>query len=168
MVTQSSRPVACHPPPSHIRFRPVETVDSFLLYHTCWQHQPLSRAQHRVNRALQWAEQGRGMGIVIEGTATMPIWGYGQLTVWSGCAEISDLVVPNGYRSRGLGTALIQYLVHQAHAMRVNCVEIGVALSNPRARVLYERLGFAFDYQVMVDVGQGKEPVHYLKLWLDL
>ena len=45
-------------------------------------------------------------------------------------------------------------------------VEIGVALSNPRAMALYQRLGFVEDRVINLDLGSGAEPVMYLKIAL--
>jgi GNAT superfamily N-acetyltransferase len=58
------------------------------------------------------------------------------------CPEMNAIVVASDYRSKGIGSELI----HAAEAMvkdrgfRKAC--IGVATDNPRARKLYERLGY--------------------------
>lgn len=51
--------------------------------------------------------------------------------------------VANGYRGRGIGTALIEALVDWAPAHGITRIEVESWSSNPGATRLYERLGFA-------------------------
>jgi putative acetyltransferase len=46
------------------------------------------------------------------------------------------------FRGTGLGTALIQHAVEWARENDLEMLRLGVLDSNPRARALYERLGF--------------------------
>ena len=82
--------------------------------------------------------------------------------MWPRAAEISDLFVNAAYRSRGVGTEIILYLTEAARELNVSMLEIGVALSNPRARALYRRLGFVDERTLEIDLGCGPEPVLYL------
>ena len=50
---------------------------------------------------------------------------------------------------------------------RVRCIEIGAAVANPRAVALYRRLGFRDERQLFLNLGNGNEPVIYLRLELD-
>ena len=84
--------------------------------------------------------------------------------MWPSCAEISDMVVVETYRGRGLGTALIQALVRQALKLGADEAEIGAALNNPRAAALYRRLGFEDSHTVLLNLGKGKEHVLFLRL----
>jgi len=57
------------------------------------------------------------------------------------CPEIFMLGIPESLRSRGIGRALIAGLEQIAADRGKRCIGLGVALTNPRARSLYERLG---------------------------
>jgi len=160
------KPLALHPPRADVRIRPVQLTDVAILHQRCWAERPRSAIDQLVNRAQQIARQGRGLGVVVWGDAREDVRGYGQLTMWPRGGEISDLMIMPQYRQCGLGTAIIQYLVRAAHEMRATTVEIGVALSNPRALALYRRLGFQDDHTVMIDLGNGPEAVLYLDLKL--
>jgi ribosomal protein S18 acetylase RimI-like enzyme len=46
--------------------------------------------------------------------------------------------------------------------MHASTLEIGAALSNPRALGLYRRLGFVDGRILDLDLGNGPEPVMYL------
>jgi ribosomal protein S18 acetylase RimI-like enzyme len=146
--------------------RPVRLSDAELLRDHCWPERPFAAVYQLVMRARQNALQGRGVGVVVVSGGNV-IRGYGQLTLWPGCAEISDLVVAVAYRGQGVGTAIIQYLARAAREMHVSCVEIGAALSNTGAVALYRRLGFADDHTVWLNLGEGKEPVLFLRLNLE-
>jgi ribosomal protein S18 acetylase RimI-like enzyme len=162
----SEQPLALQPPDSFVTIRPVRIADAETLQERCWPERPYAAVYQLVLRARQNALQGRGLGAVTVDDDGQLV-GYGQLTLWPGCAEISDLVVVASYRGRGLGTAMIQYLVRAAREMHVGCVEIGAALSNEGAVALYRRLGFVDDHTVWLNLGVGKEPVLFLRLSLD-
>jgi ribosomal protein S18 acetylase RimI-like enzyme len=156
-------PLALHPPDARVRMRPVRLSDAELLRDHCWPERPFATVYQLVMRARQNALQGRGVGVVVVGAGNA-IKGYGQLTLWPGCAEISDLIVDAAYRGQGVGTAIIQYLARAAGEMHVACIEIGAALSNSGAVALYRRLGFVDDHTVWLNLGEGKEPVLFLRL----
>ncbi len=158
--------LALQSPSALLAIRPVRLADAEALQETCWPERSFASVYQLVLRARQIAVQGRGLGIVAGGEEAA-LKGYGQLTLWPGCGEISDLVVAVTYRGQGIGTALIQYLVRTAREMHMPCVEIGAALSNPGAVSLYRRLGFEDDHTVWLNLGEGKEPVLYLRLRLD-
>ena len=56
---------------------------------------------------------------------------------------IYQLAVMPQVQSCGVGSALIGALEDRARARGVSHVDLGVSEGNPRARVLYERLGYA-------------------------
>ncbi len=85
-------------------------------------------------------DQGRALGIVA--VCDGDVIAYGQITLWPHTAEISDLIVTELWRSKGIGTLLIHRLIEAARDWQMPLVEIGVALDNPRALALYQRLGF--------------------------
>lgn len=160
-------PRALHAPSSEFLIRPVETEDIEALQHACWASRPLANIQQLINRAQQNARRKRGLGVVVVEPQTGTAFAFGQLILWSECGEISDLIVTSAYRRRGVGTAIIQTLVHHARELNLKCVEIGVAMSNPNALRLYRWLGFADGYTLSLDLGAGSEPVMYLKLPFD-
>lgn len=65
---------------------------------------------------------------------------------------IDGLAVAEGWRGRGLGSALIAALVDEARARGYHRLRLDVADQNDRARALYERLGF--------------DPAGHTRLWL--
>jgi len=71
-----------------------------------------------------------------------------------GCPEIFMLGVPEPLRSRGIGRLLIAHLDHLAVDRGRRRIGLGVALTNPRARRLYEGLGY----------GEVRAP-HYVDRW---
>jgi len=159
-----TRCLALHPPDPQVRIRPVRATDIPPLIAGCWSDRPPAEVHQLVNRAQQNARQGRGLGaVIVAENADSPI-GYGQLTIWPRTAEISDLVVTENQRGRGLGTAMIQYLVRAAREMHAPAVEIGAAYSNPGALALYRRLGFQDSHVISLHLGNGMEDVLYLKI----
>jgi ribosomal protein S18 acetylase RimI-like enzyme len=91
------------------------------------------------------------------------IVGYGQVMRWIGAAEISELVVVPLHRGKGIGTALIDHLCWVAAGWGERTVEIGAREANVLALNLYERLGFQRQRVIFADVGQGREPIVYLR-----
>lgn len=157
-------PLALQPPDKAIRIRPVRAEDLSALRAVCWSTQSETRCRDLLRRVLDAKKRNRGLGIVVEGETSAQLVAYGQLIQWTRCAEISDLMVAETYRSRGIGTAMIQYFITNIHSPKPACIEIGAAESNPRALALYQRLGFQESYSVNWDVGQGKEKVTYLRI----
>lgn len=155
-------PEALNPPDPCFTIRPVRLADCEPLRRTCWPQRDYEGVYRFINRARSQAQQGRGLGAVV--VVDDEAQAYGQFTLWPRCGEISDLIVAPPLRGQGIGTALIQYLTRAAHEMHSGCVEIGVAQSNPRALALYRRLGFRETRTDMLDMGQGKEPVIYLRI----
>jgi len=159
-------PLAIHPPETTYTIRLVELDDVATLHKGLWHHRQPDDIQDFIGRVLKFMQQKRGIAIVVidEPISTRSIVAYGQVTQWMQCSEISDLYVSPTYRSQGIGTAMIQYLTRFTISQRVECVELGVAESNPRALNLYRQLGFTARYTLQLDLGQGHEPVIYLSL----
>jgi ribosomal-protein-alanine N-acetyltransferase len=57
-------------------------------------------------------------------------------------AHINNLAVREDCRGRGLGTALLEHVLHAAAARGAQRATLEVRRSNAQARRLYERLGF--------------------------
>ena len=144
------------------QLRKVTIRDAADLHDSCWPDKSSAAVRELIERAEGIARRKRGQGIIatIDGK---PI-AYAQLTLWPRVSEISDLVVTADLRGQGIGTALICELIVLARTYAVSTVEIGVAMSNPRAYALYRRLGFQTDRIINLDLGSGPEPVMYLMM----
>ncbi len=59
-----------------------------------------------------------------------------------GCLYIAHLGVGGSHQSKGIGSALIEYLIETNGGERTRA-SLDVALTNPRGQALYERLGFS-------------------------
>lgn len=59
-----------------------------------------------------------------------------------GVFQMDGLCVDASSRGMGVGTALLDAVMHEAAARGLEAVQLDVIDSNPRARALYERLGF--------------------------
>lgn len=163
LINMEQQIVALQLPNPALRIRPVQLMDAETLHDLCWPERSLAAIYQLVTRAMQYARQGRGLGVVVTGEHNLP-HAYGQLTIWPQCGEISDLIVAPPLRSQGIGTAIIQYLARAAREMHAPCLEIGAALSNPGAVALYRRLGFIDSHSIMIDLGKGQEQVIYLRI----
>jgi ribosomal protein S18 acetylase RimI-like enzyme len=147
------------------QLRPVTSKDAEVLQQSCWPNWSFEAVQTLLQRVEGIERRKRGIGIVAY--AGEIVLGYGQLTLWPRTAEISDLIVAPTYRSRGIGSAIINHLIEKARVWCLPQVEIGVALANPRAMTLYQRLGFQQDRIITLDLGSGPAPVMYLTMALD-
>lgn len=146
--------------PSPIIIRPIAVDDAAALNTACWADLPRDVVVDLLRRAQKVADRRRGLAVTA-------LWrdqpcAFAMLTLWSRCAEISDLVVSEPLRGRKIGTALIEYLSATARDLGATMLEIGAALSNPRAIALYRRLGFRDGRVITVELGSGPEPVLYL------
>lgn len=148
-----------------VLIRPVELEDAADLKHMCWPDRSFDHIVDLIRRTQKLAQNRRGLGVVAvqDGTACA----FGLLTLWTRAAEISDLIVNDQHRSQGIGSLIITSLTTTARDLQVQVLEIGVALSNPRALSLYRRLGFVDGRVIEIDLGQGPEQVMYLYKHLD-
>jgi ribosomal protein S18 acetylase RimI-like enzyme len=156
--------LALQSPNPALKIRPVRLEDSLALRADCWVHRSQTGANERIKRILSIMEQRRGLGVVVEEDKL--ILAYGQIVHWRETAEISDLIVSEQQRSKGIGTAMIQFLLRGIHSAPLEAVEIGAAISNPRALALYRRLGFVDSHKRILNVGSGSEEIIYLRLKL--
>jgi len=143
-----------------VLIRPVQLSDAASLNLMCWADRLPESIIELLHRTQKLAINRRGLGVVA--VCDEIICGFGLLTLWPRSAEISDLIVNAQYRSRGIGSTVIRYLTEAARSLQVQTLEIGVALSNPRALALYRRLGFNDGRTIELDLGYGPEPVLYL------
>jgi ribosomal protein S18 acetylase RimI-like enzyme len=69
---------------------------------------------------------------------------YGISTVEGGlAASFEDFVVLPGYRGKGIGSALLQYVIAEAKKQGVLRLTLLTDKQNKRAQALYRKLGFA-------------------------
>jgi len=142
--------------------RPVTLLDAVALQRDLWPAHSPEAVQDLLGRILTMTQQDRAVGLVMVNQSSNKAFAYGQITRWPRVAEISDLAVAVDQRSQGFGSALIEALSLHATRWHLPQIEIGVALSNTRALALYRRLGFADSREILINLGQGVEPVLYL------
>ena len=140
--------------------RPIALDDAAALNAACREDRPHDVVIDLLRRAKKVADNRRGLAVTA-------LWrdqpcAFAMLTLWSRSAEISDLVVSEPMRGRRIGTELIEYLSAAARDLGASMLEIGAALSNPRAIALYRRLGFRDGRVITLELGSGPEPVLYL------
>ena len=143
-----------------IVIRPIAVDDADALNAACWSDRPRDVVIDLLQRAEKAAARRRGLAVTA-------LWrgqpcAFGMLTLWTRCAEISDLIVTEPLRGHQIGTALIEYLSAAARDLGASMLEIGAALSNPRAIALYRRLGFRDGRVLTLELGSGLEQVLYL------
>lgn len=141
--------------------RPAILSDVSALQRSCWPNRSIEGVTEFLQRAQKLRDYRRGDGVVAAREGN--ICGFGMLTIWPRAAEISDLIVSPGHRDTGIGTSIIEYLTAAARDLNSRVLEIGVALSNPRALTLYRRLGFCDSRTIQIDLGCGLETVLYLE-----
>jgi len=65
------------------------------------------------------------------------------LEAYPDCPDVTNLQVPPAKRGRGVGTALMESAEERVRARGLRRIGVGVADDNPRAAMLYARLGYA-------------------------
>ncbi|MEV6107322.1 GNAT family N-acetyltransferase [Streptomyces sp. NPDC051940] len=96
-----------------------------------------------VGRALDRAAAGEADYLALVPPSGMPLAKGGvDYAVRADAGTLWQLVVFPALRSLGLGTLLIGALEQRIRARGLHWAELGVESSNPRARALYERLGY--------------------------
>lgn len=84
-----------------------------------------------------WARPRAGVLSVVEVDGA--VCGFVELRETGGLVEVVNLELGAAWRGRGLGTAILRDVIRDAHPRPV---VLQVLKANPRARKLYERLGF--------------------------
>ena len=87
---------------------------------------------------------------------------------WAGCPWIYDVLTHPDYRSRGVGAAMLRVCEEAARARGAKSIGLGVAVTNTRARALYERLGYR-DPGIgpRMTSGQWSGPDGVTRIWED-
>lgn len=127
----------------------------------CLPTSSLTRVADLVRHAQRVALNGRGLGVVA--LKNEQIIGFGQLTLFPSAAEISNLVVGERWRREGVGRRIIAYLTRAAQNMHAEQLEIGAAAADVHVLALYRQLGFVDDRTLVLNLGNGPEPVVYLR-----
>ncbi len=134
------------------------------LHEACWPEVPFDHLVDLLSNIVRRCERGRAWALTaLQGSEPV---GFGQLSQWTKCAEISDLIVSAYCRGQGVGTEIINGLIDIARQQGFHEVEIGVAEANTDALELYQRLGFEIKRRITVNIGNGLETVLYLRLVL--
>jgi ribosomal protein S18 acetylase RimI-like enzyme len=122
----------------------------------------------RAHRIAEMGGQVVAVGAAFDGrtvtrftiAGALQIWGfYGAIRAWGGMARglrveaiirpphaqeyyLCHLGVREEMRGRGIGARFMGHLLEGLDAKRHRCATLDVAVTNPRAQLLYERLGF--------------------------
>lgn len=89
-------------------------------------------------RAMWALQEAGGSTLLVAWDGDRPV-GAGQLDLRGAVPELRNLQVVESARGRGIGTAIIRAAEERVAPGRL---AVGVGLDNPRARALYERLGY--------------------------
>jgi GNAT superfamily N-acetyltransferase len=89
-------------------------------------------------RAMWALQEAGGSTLLVAWDGDRPV-GAGQLDLRGDVPELRNLQVDAAERGRGIGTAIIRAAEERIAPGRL---AVGVGLDNPRARALYERLGY--------------------------
>lgn len=115
----------------------------------------LSPAPYRasVASALERASRGEADYLAVCGPSGLPVaLGGADYSKTPGAGRLQHLEVHAALYSCGIGTLLIQALEQRIRARGLRQAELKVEERNPRARALYERLGY---------VAYGREPASW-------
>lgn len=97
---------------------------------------------------IPWSDQAVAASLAAEGVLALAaeaeggIEGFVLARIAGGEAEILTLAVDPASRRRGLGERLVAAAVEAARAAEAGAVFLEVAVDNPAATSLYEKLGF--------------------------
>ncbi len=96
-----------------------------------------------VGQALDRAERGEVDYLAVYPPSNLPVAIGGiDYTVTPGAGTLWQLAVHPALRSCGIGTVLIRAAEQRIRGRGLDRAELGVEEINPRARALYERLGY--------------------------
>ncbi len=140
--------------------RAVIVDDIADLQRQCWPDTTPNYVTDLVQRAIRLHTQQRGGGVValVNGV----VIGYGMLHIWTTVGEISDLIVAEPCRGRGVGTCIIAQICDLALNYGIQQVEIGALSDNSAAIRLYERLGFIRYRAITIQGGKPPQVIIYL------
>ena len=97
----------------------------------------------RLAKTLERARRGEVEYLAVCPPAGLPVaLGGVDYTLTSGAGTLWQLAVHGALQSCGIGTLLIEAAEQRIRARGLHRAELGVEECNPRARALYERLGY--------------------------
>ena len=134
--------------------------DAEALWRNCFSRNTLDETREYLDWCLRQMEKGRVVRLVAE--ADGQAVANAQLTLWPDRGEIGSLVVAEGYRRRGIATALVATLTEEAQARGLRRLEIGARVSEPGLIALYQRWGFSPDRETELPHLAGNSRVVYL------
>ena len=140
--------------------RPVRMEDAEALWRNCFSRNTLNETREYLDWCLRQMAKGQVVRLVAE--ADGQAVANAQLTLWPDRGEIGSLVVAEGYRQRGIATALVATLTEEAQARGLQHLEIGARVSEPGLIALYQRWGFVPDRETELPHLVGDSRVVYL------
>lgn len=140
--------------------RGVRIEDAEALWRNCFSRNTLDETREYLDWCLHQMERGRVVRLVAE--ADGQAVANAQLTLWPDRGEIGSLVVAEGYRRRGIATALVATLTEEAQTRGLGRLEIGARVSEPGLIALYQRWGFTPDRETELSHLAGDSRVVYL------
>lgn len=135
-----------------LKFRQLDQNDFLDILDCCYSGFSQPRLFADLNRSLQ--RQARGNSVHLLAFWNDHLVGTAQLIRQGGKSEIAEVVVAHNFRRRGVGTIMVNHLQELAGKKNWLPVEIVVRANNPRARALYERLGFCFKRSISIPTNE--------------
>lgn len=140
--------------------RSVRLGDAEALWRNCFSQNTLDETREYLAWCLSQMEKERVVRLVAQ--VGGEVVANAQLTLWPDRGEIGSLVVAEGYRRRGIATALVKALMEEAGKRGMQRLEIGARVSEPALMALYQRWGFAPDREIELPHVSGCDCVLYL------
>ena len=127
-------------------FRLAQREDCTPLHQVCYPEQDETLFHQNFERLLTWQQKERAYIVLVEHRedeqSTTQLVASGQLISYRDGGELANLFVIERERNQGIGSDLIKILIDLALKHKLKWVEVRVEVSNTRALVLYQRLGF--------------------------
>jgi ribosomal protein S18 acetylase RimI-like enzyme len=159
-------------PPPRWAVRAVQLSDVEALVYDCWGDRPYQTIYEMVTSIQRMQDERRGVGLVACVPHLPLACAYAQLLTWATShgdrrnGEITDVIVAQAWRRRGIASTLVRHLIRAAGLLRVHQLEIGVYQSNHSALLLYQRLGFVIWRETLTHSDDGPQPAYYLRMLL--
>lgn len=107
-------------------------------------------SRRAIEQGLGWSWQpARVLAAIRDRTTNVAVMAEGETLVGFGimlyreeAAHLTLLAIDEGYRGRGLGAALVEWLEKPARMAGAVRIRVEARADNPRAIAFYERLGF--------------------------
>jgi ribosomal protein S18 acetylase RimI-like enzyme len=123
-----------------IILRPARLEDAEALHRGCYPEADKEDVCFYLAWSMRQVQKGRMVRLVAE--ADGQVVGNAHLTVWGNEGEIGSIVVAESHRRQGMARRLIDALMAEARARKLEALEIGVRRDQPHLQAFYESLGF--------------------------